>query len=331
MHFRQWKRRAVITLLGGAAAAWPLVGRAEPRVVPVVGFLASRSLEDSVDVVAAFRKGLEESGFIEGQSVAIEYRWAEGRYEQLPALAADLVGWPVRVIAAFGPPAAQAAKAATSTIPIVFTSGGDPVAMGLVASLNRPGGNISGVNLYTGLLAAKRFELLRELIPSVGVIAVLRNPSNPESEPELRELHAAAGALKQEVIVFSAVTEAEIETVFADVIRRQAGALMLASDPFFLGRREQIVALAARHRIPAIYQFRAFVEAGGLISYGTSLAEAYKQAGRQVGRILKGEKPADLPVMQASKFEFVINLKAAKALGLDLPDKVLAIADEVIE
>jgi ABC-type uncharacterized transport system substrate-binding protein len=324
-------RREFIRLIGGTAAGWPLAGRAEPRVVPVVGFLASRSPEDSVDVVAAFRKGLDESGFIEGQNVAIEYRWAQGRYEQLPVLAADLVGWPVRVIAAFGPPAAQAAKAATSLIPIVFTSGGDPVAMGLVASLNRPGGNVSGVNLYTGLLAAKRLALLRELIPSVGVIAVLRNPSNPETDAELREVHVAASALKQEIIVLSAVAEAEIEKAFADAARRQIGALMVASDPFFLSRREQIVDLAARHRIPSIYQFRAFVEAGGLISYGTSLAEAYKQAGLQVGRILKGEKPADLPVMQASKFEFVINHKTAKALGLDLPDKVLAVADEVIE
>jgi putative ABC transport system substrate-binding protein len=325
------RRREFITLFGGAAATWPLAARAEPRVVPVVGFLASRSPEDSVDVVATFRKGLDESGFIEGQNVAIEYRWAQGRYEQLPALAADLVGWPVRVIAAFGPPAAQAAKAATASIPIVFTSGGDPVAMGLVASLNRPGGNISGVNLYTGLLAAKRLALLRELIPSVAVIAVLRNPSNPETDAELREVRAAAGALRQEIIVLSAVTEAEIETAFADAVRGRAEALMVASDPFFLGRREQIVALAARHGIPCIYQFRAFVEAGGLISYGTSLADAYKQAGLQVGRILKGEKPAELPVMQASKFEFVVNLKTAKALGLDLPDKVLAVADEVIE
>jgi putative ABC transport system substrate-binding protein len=325
------RRREFITLFGGAAATWPLAVGAEPQAVPLIGFLASRSPEDSVDVVAAFRKGLEEFGFIEGQNVAIEYRWAQGRYEQLPVLAADLVVWPVRVMAAFGPPAAQAAKAATSSIPIVFTSGGDPVTMGLVASLNRPGGNISGVNLYTGLLAPKRLALLRELIPSVGVIAVLRNPSNPESEPELREAHAAAGELKQEIVVLSAATEAEIEQVFAAAARRQVGALMVASDPFFLSRREQIVDLAARHRIPSIYQFRAFVEAGGLISYGTSLAEAYKQAGLQVGRILKGEKPADLPVMQASKFEFVINHKTAKALGLDVPDRILAVADDVIE
>jgi putative ABC transport system substrate-binding protein len=324
-------RREFIRLLVSTAAAWPMAVRAEPRVVPVIGFLASRSPADSADVVAAFRKGLDASGFIEGQNVAIEYRWAKGRYEQLPALAAELAAWPVRVIAAFGPPAAQAAKAATSTIPIVFTSGGDPVAMGLVASLNRPGGNISGVNLYTGLLAAKRLELMRELIPSVGVIAVLRNPSNPEGEPELREAHAAAGALKQEIIVLSAVTEAEIETVFADAARRQVGALMVASDPFFLSRREQIVDFAARHSIPSIYQFRAFVEAGGLISYGTSLADAYRQAGLQVGRILKGDQPADLPVMQSSKFEFVINNKTAKALGLDVPDRLLAVVDEVIE
>jgi putative tryptophan/tyrosine transport system substrate-binding protein len=325
------KRREFITLIGGAAVTWPVAAGAQQPVMPVIGFLASRSPVDSADVVAAFRKGLDESGFIEGQNVAIEYRWAQGRYDRLPALAADLVGWPVRVIAALGPPAAQAAKAATTSIPIVFTSGGDPVVMGLVASLNRPGGNVTGVNLYTGLLAAKRLALLRELIPSVGVIAVLRNPSNPETDAELREVQVAAGALKQEIIVLSAATEAEIEMAFADAVRRQAGALMVASDPFFLGRREQIVALAARHRVPSIYQFRAFVEAGGLVSYGTSLADAYKQAGLQVGRILKGEKPADLPVMQASKFEFMINLKTAKALGLDLPDKVLAVADEVIE
>src|SRR5262245_25467011 len=308
-----------------------MAGRTQPRVVPVVGFLASRSATDSADVVAAFRTGLEASGFVEGQNVAIEYRWAQGRYEQLPALAAELAARPVRVIAAFGPPAAQAAKAATSTVPIVFTSGGDPVAMGLVASLNRPGGNISGVNLYTSLLAAKRLQLLRELIPSVGMIAVLRNPRNPEGEPELREAHAAAGALKQEIIVLSAVSEVEIETAFADAARRQVGALMVASDPFFLSSREQIVDLAARHSIPSIYQFRAFVEAGGLISYGTNLADAYRQAALQVGRILKGDKPADLPVMQSSKFEFVINNKTAKALGLDVPDRLLAVADEVIE
>jgi ABC-type uncharacterized transport system substrate-binding protein len=325
------KRREFITLIGGAAVTWPVAAGAQQPVMPVIGFLASRSPVDSADVVAAFRKGLDESGFIEGQNVAIEYRWAQGRYDRLPALAADLVGWPVRVIAALGPPAAQAAKAATTSIPIVFTSGGDPVVMGLVASLNRPGGNVTGVNLYTGLLAAKRLALLRELIPSVGVIAVLRNPSNPETDAELREVQVAAGALKQEIIVLSAATEAEIEMAFADAVRRQAGALMVASDPFFLGRREQIVALAARHRVPSIYQFRAFVEAGGLVSYGTSLADAYKQAGLRVGRILKGEKPADLPVMQASKFEFMINLKTAKALGLDLPDKDLAVADEVIE
>ena len=325
------KRRTFVSLLGGAAAMWPLAARAEQRVMLVVGFLASRSPVDSADVVAAFRKGLDESGFIEGQNVTIAYRWAEGRYDRLPALAADLVGWPVRVIAAFGPPAAQAAKAATDSIPIVFTTGGDPVAMGLVASLNRPGGNISGVNLYAGLLGAKRLALLRELIPSARVIAMLRNPNNPETDAEVREVQAAAGTLKQEIIVLSAATEAEIESAFADAVGRRAGAMMVASDPFFLGRREQIVALAAHHRVPAIYQFRAFVEAGGLISYGTSLADAYKQAGLQVGRILKGEKPADLPVMQASKFEFMINAKTAKALGLDVPDRLLAVADEVIE
>ena len=325
------KRRTFVSLLGGAAVMWPLAARAQQRVMLVVGFLASRSPVDSADVVAAFRKGLDESGFIEGQNVAIAYRWAEGRYDRLPALAADLVGWPVRVIAAFGPPAAQAAKAATDSIPIVFTTGGDPVAMGLVASLNRPGGNISGVNLYAGLLGAKRLALLRELIPSARVIAMLRNPNNPETDAEVREVQAAAGTLKQEIIVLSAATEAEIESAFADAVGRRAGAMMVASDPFFLGRREQIVALAAHHRVPAIYQFRAFVEAGGLISYGTSLADAYKQAGLQVGRILKGEKPADLPVMQASKFEFMINAKTAKALGLDVPDRLLAVADEVIE
>jgi len=324
-------RRAFISLLGGAAAAWPLAARAQQPAMPVIGFLASRSPADSADVAAAFRKGLDESGFSEGRNVAIEYRWALGHYDRLPALAADLVTRPVAIIAAFGPPAAQAAKAATAAIPVVFASGGDPVAMGLVASLNRPGGNVSGVNLYTGLLGAKRLGLLRELIPSAGVVAVLRNPSNPETDEEVREAQAAAGTLKREIVVVSAANDPEVDAAFAEAVKRRAGALMVASDPFFLGRSALIASLAARHRLPAIYQFRAFVAAGGLISYGTNLADAYQQAGLQVARILKGAKPADLPVMQASKFELAINLRAARAIDLSVPPSLLALADEVIE
>jgi putative ABC transport system substrate-binding protein len=325
------RRREFITLLGGVAAAWPLAARAQQPTMPVIGFLASRSPVDSADVVAAFLRGLDESGFGEGRNVAIEYRWAQGQYDRLPALAAELVGRPVRVIAAFGPPAARAAKTATASIPIVFTSGSDPVAMGLVASLNRPGGNVSGVNLFTSVLAAKRLALLRELVPSAGVIAVLRNPGNPETDAEVREVEAAAGTLGRQIIVLSAVTSAEIEAAFTDAVRGRAGALMVASDPFLLGRREQIVALAAHHRTPTIYQFRAFVEAGGLVSYGTNLADAYRQAGLQVARILMGATPAELPVMQASKFELVINAKTARMLGLTVPPTLFATADEVIE
>jgi putative ABC transport system substrate-binding protein len=325
------RRRDFIKAMAGSAAAWPPVARAQKPTVPAIGFLASRSPADSTDVAAAFRKGLDESGFAEDRNVTIEYRWARGQYDRLPALAAELVKWPVAVLAAFGPPAARAAKAASAAIPVVFASGGDPVAMGLVASLNRPGGNVSGVNLYTGLLGAKRLGLLRELIPSAGVVAVLRNPGNPETDEEAREAQAAAGALEREIVVVSAANDAELDAAFAEAVQRRAGALMVASDPFFFGRRELIVSLAARHRLPAIYQFRAFVMAGGLISYGTDLADAYQQAGLQVARILKGAKPADLPVMQASKFELAINLRAARAIDLTVPQTLLATADEVIE
>jgi putative ABC transport system substrate-binding protein len=325
------RRREFIRLLGGLAAAWPLAARAQQSSRPIVGLLASRSPEDSANVLPIFRQTLSQGGYVEGQSVTIEYQWARGRYDRLPALAAELVDGKVAVIAAFGPPAALAAKAATETIPVVFVSGGDPVAIGLVDSLSHPGGNVTGVNLFNSELGSKRLSVLAELVPTASIIAFLVNPKNPDSEIETGDALRAGRALGRQGFIVNASNEQEIETAFATIVRRHAGALLVGVDPFFNSWRDKIVSLAARHSIPAIYQFREFTEAGGLISYGTSLADGYRQAGDYVGRILAGAKPADLPVLQATKFELVINLKIAKSLGLDVPPSLLARVDEVIE
>jgi putative ABC transport system substrate-binding protein len=323
-------RRQFIALLGGAAVAWPVAARAQQ--VPVVGFLATTSPAPFAHLVAGFRRGLQEAGFLEGRNVAIEYRWAEGRYDQVPALAADLVQRQVAVIVTTGgETSAVAAKAATKTIPIVFNTGTDPVRLGLVTSLARPGGNATGVNIFTTELAEKRLGLLHDLIPAASTIAVLLNPNFAPAVVNLQESEVAARAAGRTVVAFHASRDDEIETAFARIIQMRPGALLVGSDPFFNSRREQIVALAARHAIPAIYEWREFAQAGGLMSYGTSLIEAYRQQGVYAGRILKGEKPADLPVVQLSKFELIINLITAKTLGLTFPPGLLAIADEVIE
>jgi putative tryptophan/tyrosine transport system substrate-binding protein len=325
------KRRDFITLLGGAAV-WPLAAHAQQPAMPVVGFLGTASPRPFAHLVADFRRGLQETGFIEGRSVVIEYRWAEGQYDRVPALAADLVRRQVAVIVTVGgETSAAAAKAATETIPIVFNVGSDPVKIGLVASLARPGGNATGVNIFTIELVEKRLGLLLDLIPTASSIAILVNPDFVPAAANASEAEAAARAVGKQVVIYNARSEIEIGTAFAIMAQARPGALLVGADPFFNSRRGLIVALAARHAIPAIYEWREFAEAGGLISYGTSLVEAYRQQGIYAGRILKGEKPADLPVVQLSKFELVINLNTAKALGLAIPPGVLALADEVIE
>jgi len=323
-------RREVMLLLGGAST-WPVAASAQQPAMPVVGFLSSQSAATSAYLVAALRRGLNESGFIEGQNVAMEYRWADGRYDQLPALAAELVRRPVAVIVASAPPAALAARAATSTLPIVFSGGIDPVKLGLVAGLNRPGGNITGVSQFSTALEGKRLKLLHELVPHAAVIAVLVNPTFAGTHAITDDMQAAARALGLKLNVLKASSEHDLEAAVASIGQLGAGALVVASDPFFFGRRDRVVTVVAHHAVPAIYQFREFAAAGGLMSYGTNLADAYRQVGVYTGRILKGEKPGDLPVVQPTKFELVINLKTAKALGLDVPPTLLARADEVIE
>jgi ABC-type uncharacterized transport system substrate-binding protein len=323
------KRRAFIALLGGAAA-WPLAARAQQPAMPVVGFLRSTSLAAFTHFVTAFRQGLMEAGFVEGQNVAIEFRSAEGRDERLPALLAELIGRPVALIVA-NSPAALAAKAATTTVPIVFATGSDPVRDGIVTSFNRPGGNVTGVVFVSGLLGAKRLELLRQLAPKATMIAMLVNPNSPNTEAERRDVQAAAVTIGQQLLVLDVSSARDIDIAFATSVERGVGALLVGSGAFLNSNRERIVALAARHAPPASYSLREFAVEGGLMSYGASVTDAYRQVGLYAGRILKGEKAGDLPVMQSAKFEFVINLKTAKALGLEIPPTLLALADEVIE
>jgi putative tryptophan/tyrosine transport system substrate-binding protein len=323
------RRREFIAFIAGAAA-WPLAARAQQPAMPTVGFLRSATLADVPHWVTAFRQGLKEAGFVEGQNVAIEYRSADNQPGRLPALVTDLIRQPVAVIVANGP-AAQEAKAATTTVPIVFAIGGDPVRDGLVASLNRPGGNVTGVSFFSGVVATKRLELLRQVVPRATIVAMLVNPNTPVTEAERTDVQAAAQAIGQQLVIFDVSSERDIETAFATFVQHGAGALLVGTGGFLHSKRERIVALADRYALPTSYSQREGVVAGGLMSYGTSITDAYRQVGIYVARILKGERPADLPVIQSTKFEFVLNLRAAKTLGLDVPDKLLALADEVIE
>jgi putative tryptophan/tyrosine transport system substrate-binding protein len=329
------KRREFIAALGGAAAStslWPLVARAQQPAMPVIGFLSARSSESDVSMVSEFYRGLKDAGYVVDKNVAIEFRWGDGHYDRLPALAEDLVRGNVAVIVtAGGEISARAAKAATGKIPIVFNVGEDPVKYGLVASLNRPGGNVTGVTSLLGTLGTKQLGLLRDLVPKAGVIAMLVNPDDTWAEAQIANTEAAALAVGQQLVVFRASTEPDIDAAFAAIVQQRAGALLVATSPFFVTRANYLIALATRHALPAIYFRREIADAGGLMSYGSSTAELYGQMGTYAGKILNGASPADLPVMQAIKFELVINLKTAKALGLEIPPTLLARADEVIE
>src|SRR5262245_25544724 len=326
------RRREFITLLGGAAVAWPVTEHAQQLAKPVVGYLSARSAPADMPMLAALNQGLAELGFIEGQNVVIERRWGEGQYSRLPAHAADLVGRQVAVIVtAGGETVAQIAKQATSTIPIVFLGSGDPIQSGLVASINRPGGNVTGVNMLLYMLTTKQFGLLRELVPASKILALMVNPNQPESELQTSEAWEAARATGQQLVVLKANTAADIDSAFATLVERRADALLVVASPFFVVSAPRIIAYATRHSVPALYFRREFPEAGGLLSYGSSTVESYRQAGVYVGRILKGARPADLPVIQPTKVELVINLRTAKTLGLEIPPMLLARADEVIE
>jgi putative tryptophan/tyrosine transport system substrate-binding protein len=324
------RRRTFITLLGGAAA-WPLAVRAQQAAMPVVGFLSSSALADRARYLPAFRQGVRETGYVEGQNVVVEYRWAQDQHDILPDLAADLVRRQVTVIAAHDTPSSIVAKAATATIPIVFVTGGDPVRLGLVASLNRPGGNVTGVTFVTAELGAKQLGLLHELQPGAVRVAVLVDPNFPLTESFVSDVQAAASSIKKQIEVLEAPTGRDIDMAFARLAQKPTDALLIAPSPFLNNRRVQLVTLAAYRRVPAIYSWREAAEVGGLMSYGTSLSDAYRQAGVYTGRLLKGEKPADLPIQRSTKFEFVINLNTARAFGLSFPPGLLAIADEVIE
>jgi putative tryptophan/tyrosine transport system substrate-binding protein len=327
------RRRELIVALGGAAASWPLAARAQQPAMPVVGFMNINNSAESVpDLIAAFRQGLKETGFVEGQNVAVEYRWAQGQYDRYPELAAEFVRRQVAVIAATGgEPSPQSAKAATQTIPIVFTANGDPVREGLVASLNRPGGNLTGVTLFGSAAVTKRVQLMHELIPKAATIAYLMNPNHPSGEIEMRAAQMAARSLEKEMLVLKASNEREVDSAFAAMAQQQVGALLVASDPFFYSRRGELVSLVARQGVPAIYYLPEFARAGGLMAYGTNLVDLYRLVGVYTGRILKGEKPADLPVQQTVKVELIINMKTAKALGIEVPISMQLLADEVIE
>jgi putative ABC transport system substrate-binding protein len=324
------RRRDLITLVGGAMA-WPLTAWAQQPAMPVIGFLDGRSADNSTHLVAALRRGLVEAGYVDGRNVAIDYRWAQGQYDRLPALAADLVHRRVTVIATSGNASALAAKSATATIPIVFVTGADPVQSGLVASLNRPGSNVTGVTSLGVELGPKRLELLHELVPTATVIALLVNPTNRTTEIQVKNIQAAARALGHELHVVHARTEREIDAAFATLVQSRAGALLVAPESFFNSRSEQIAALTVRHAVPAIYSYREFVAAGGLMSYGGSITDSYRQVGNLIGLILKGKKPTGLPVQQSTKAELFINLKSAKALGITVPLALLGRADEIIE
>jgi ABC-type uncharacterized transport system substrate-binding protein len=331
MHFHQWRRREFITLLGGAAA-WPLAARAQQPAMPVIGFMSGRSAEDSPHLLAAFRQGLSDFGFVEGQNIAIEFRWAGGQYDRLPSLAAELVARRVAVLAALGGDASSvAAKQATSVIPIVFGMGGDPVQAGLVESFNRPGGNATGYTILTIDLEPKRIGLLRELVPSTPLIGALLGPGETVQAHQLKEIEDATRKTGQRLFVAKAGSDADLDAALGSLIQERVGALLVAASAYFDARRDRIIAFAAQHKLPAIYQLREYAVAGGLISYGPRITDSYHQAGNYVGRILKGAKPADLPVLQAARFELVINMKTANALGLAVPNSMQLLADEVIE